>query len=192
MAARIPRVSTVMDLCRTLGWFPSGTYRTSPRAKPKALSIWHHPDYVAALQLAEETGTVSDAVRARHHLGTVSNPVFAQMYRRPATGAGGAVLAAVRVLAPRLLVLGGGGYNPWTVGRTWAAIWADLAIPDLLPPEAEAILRGLGWGDGSRPPPAPALLTTIADPPRNGPVRSEILDRIARLMRHSRAARIAV
>ncbi len=91
---RIPRVSTVMDLCRSLGWLSPATYRTSPRAKPQALSIWHDPDYIAALQQAEDTGTVSEAVRARHHLGTVSNPVFAQMYRRPATGAGAAMLAA--------------------------------------------------------------------------------------------------
>src|SRR3546814_5945327 len=29
-------------------------------------------------------------------------------------------------LAPRALVLGGGGYNPWTVGRCWAGVWATL------------------------------------------------------------------
>ncbi|HMO70434.1 MAG TPA: acetoin utilization protein AcuC, partial [Paracoccaceae bacterium] len=38
-----------------------------------------------------------------------------------------AVLAGLRGLAPRLMVLGGGGYNPWTVGRLWSLIWADLA-----------------------------------------------------------------
>ena len=27
--------------------------------------------------------------------------------------------------APRLLVLGGGGYNPWSVARCWSGIWAD-------------------------------------------------------------------
>ena len=345
---RIPRVSTVMDLCRSLGWFSPGSYRTAPCAKPKALEIWHDPDYLAALQAAERTGDVTDDIRRRHHLGTLSNPVFAQMYRRPATGAGGAmlaaellagadrgaifvpgggthhgmpdrangfcylndpvlailtlqraglgriayldidahhcdgvahgfaadpsvlmisvheearwpftggpdevgvgnminlavpagfndtemqavidrlmvpritnfaphavvlqcgadgvaedplsrlalsnnahraVLAAVRGLAPRLLVLGGGGYNPWTVARAWSTIWADLAgfaVPEQLPPEAEAILRGIGWGGSGRPPPRPALLTTMADPPRHGPVRPEVLDRIGYLMR---------
>ncbi len=29
-------------------------------------------------------------------------------------------LAAIKALAPRLLVLGGGGYNPWSVARCWA------------------------------------------------------------------------
>ena len=347
---RIPRVSTVMDLCRALGWFAQGSYRTAPCAKPKALEIWHDRDYLAALQGAEGAGEVSDDVRRRHHLGTLSNPVFPQMYRRPATGAGAAMLAAellanadagvifvpgggthhgmpdrangfcylndpvlailtlqrmglrrvayvdidahhcdgvahgfaadpgvmlmsvheearwpftgaldevgvgnminlpvprgfndsemqviidrlmipkiaafapdaivlqcgadgvtedplsrlalsnnahravlraVRAICPRLLVLGGGGYNPWTVARTWAAVWADLAgfdIPERLPPEAEEILAGIGWGGGGRPPPASNLLTSLSDPPRNGPVRTEITDRIAHLARRA-------
>ena len=48
-----------------------------------------------------------------------------------------AVVQAVMPLAPRLVVLGGGGYNPWTVGRCWALIWGTLnnhPIPDRLPP----------------------------------------------------------
>ena len=33
---------------------------------------------------------------------------------------------ALLPLAPRLVVLGGGGYNPFAVGRCWAGIWATL------------------------------------------------------------------
>lgn len=345
---RVPRVSTVMDLARALNWLPPALYRTSPRAKAAALTAWHSPAYVAALQDAETTGQVSDAVRVRHGLGTLSNPVFAQMFRRPATGAGGvllaaellasgtthtvhvpgggthhglpdrangfcylndcvlgilalkragltrvayldidahhpdgveaafatdpdilmistheenrwpfagalsdagvgnlfnlpvpaglndtemravldllilprlaahrpevivlqcgadaltedplsrltlsnnahrAVLAAIRPLAPRLLVLGGGGYNPWSVGRLWTAIWADLAgfpVPDHLPPAARGVLAALHWGGGGRPPPSPHLLTTLADPPREGPVNPDLRARLALLAR---------
>ena len=54
----------------------------------------------------------------------------------------GALLAAVRrwsAMAPRLLVLGGGGYNPWSVARCWAGMWATLnVISAVLPPAAEA------------------------------------------------------
>lgn len=91
---RVPRVSTVIDLCRALNLFPPGSYRTSPRAKPAALTLWHDPDYIAALQRAESEGVVSADVTARHGLGTLSNPVFPEMFRRPATGAGGVMLAA--------------------------------------------------------------------------------------------------
>ena len=90
---RIPRVSTVMDLSRALGWLPPGRFRVSPRAKPAAIAAFHTPDYIAALQRAEETQLVDAATRARHQIGTHANPVFPEMFRRPATSAGGAMLA---------------------------------------------------------------------------------------------------
>ena len=345
---RIPRVSTVLDLSRAMGWLPPDRYRTSPRAKPAALTTFHSAAYVAALQRAQAEGEVSAETRARHHLGTLSNPVFPQMYDRPATGVGGvllacellarasagaihvpgggthhglpdrangfcylndpalailslkragltriayvdidahhcdgvepafagdpgvrmisvheearwpwtgalsdtaqgsafnlpvpkglndtemalirdalilprlqefrpeiiilqsgadalledplarlslsnaayrATLAAIRPLAPRLLLLGGGGYNPWSVGRCWTLLWADLSgqeVPDRLPREAEAVLRGLSWNGGARPPPEERLLTSLADAPRPGPIRSELRDRLATLAR---------
>jgi len=343
---RVPRVSTVIDLCRSLGWLPSDRYRISPCAKPAALTAWHTPDYIAALQLAEATGDLPEPIRRRHNLGTLTNPIFRQIYSRPATGAGGvllaaellaraktgavyvpgggthhgmpdrangfcylndpvlgilalrragmarvayvdidahhsdgvehafaadprvlmisvheearwpftglladrgcgntfnlpvpsgfhdaemeavldqlilprvqafkpdvvmlqagadaltedplsrlslsnnahrAVLRALRTLSPRLLLLGGGGYNPWSVGRCWAGLWAELSdqkIPDRLPDDASAILRALSWGGGGRAAPTEALLTTLADPPRQGPLRVDLRDRLAQL-----------
>ena len=102
----IPRVSTVIDLCRALGWLSPDRYRTSPRAKPAALRAFHTPDYIKALQQAETDQAVSDDTRTRHGLGTLSNPVFSEMYRRPATAAGGSLLAT------DLLVHGGVVHNP--------------------------------------------------------------------------------
>lgn len=95
-----------------------------------------------------------------------------------------AVVAALRPLAPRLIVTGGGGYNPWSVGRLWTAIWgllSDQPMPDQLPPAAEAVLRGLSWNGGSRPLPAAELYTTLLDDPRPGPLRPVLLDRLAKL-----------
>ncbi|MGR3699955.1 MAG: acetoin utilization protein AcuC, partial [Roseovarius sp.] len=89
----IPRVPTVIDLCRALGWLPQSQYRTSPRAKPQALTAWHTPAYIAALQAAETSGQVTPHIRARHQIGTLSNPIFPEMFRRPATAAGGSLLA---------------------------------------------------------------------------------------------------
>ncbi|MEL6451864.1 MAG: acetoin utilization protein AcuC [Pseudomonadota bacterium] len=103
---RVPRVSTVIDLSRAMGWLPPAVYRPSPRVKPHALTIWHTPDYVAALHAAEAAQTVSDAVRTRHQIGTPNNPVFPEMYRRPATAAGGSLLAG------ELLAQGGVVYHP--------------------------------------------------------------------------------
>lgn len=341
----IPRVSTVMDLSRALGWLPDDRFIRSPRATPAALAAWHHPDYIAAVRHAEETGQVTQEVRARYHLGTHANPVFPEMYRRPATAAGASILAgellktggvvyspaggthhglpdrangfcyfndpvlailslrhhgARRVayvdidahhadgvehafahdtetllisvheerrwpftgaledrgagqvwnlpvprglhdddmalirdriilplvadfrpdavvlqcgadavtedplsrltlsnnahwqiarslasLSPRTLVLGGGGYNPWSVGRLWTGVWATLTgaeIPDRLPPEAETVLRGLVWPGrraGRNPP--EHWFTTLRDAPRNGAISDEVRTRVATL-----------
>jgi acetoin utilization protein AcuC len=350
---RVPRVSTVMDLARALGWLGPDQYRASPRAKPAALTIWHTPDYVSALHEAEARQSVDETIRSRHGIGTVSNPVFPEMFRRPATAAGASLLAgellaqggvihhpgggthhgfpdraagfcylndpvlamlslrragarrvayvdidahhadgvehafagdpetllisvheerrwpftgaladdgggnvlnlpvprgmnddemaeirealilpAVAGFAPdavvlqcgadaveedplsrlslsnnahravlrqlmaleppRLLVLGGGGYNPWSVGRLWTGIWATLnrrEIPDRLPGEGEEVLRGLRWENaraGRNPP--EHWFTTLADPPRPGPVRQEVTERLDLLSARPAAA----
>ncbi|MFB9149953.1 acetoin utilization protein AcuC [Roseovarius ramblicola] len=332
----IPRVPTVIDLCRAMGWLPASQYINSPRARPQALTAWHTPAYIAALERAEAEGRVTPMTRARHHLGTLSNPVFPEMFRRPATAAGGSLLAtdliagggvaynpgggthhgmadraagfcylndpvlalkallaqgltrvayvdidahhcdgvaaafhgeprvlmisthearrwpftgalddragshainlplprgtndsgytmalhevilpalqamrpqaivlqcgadavaedplsrlalsnnahwatvaALRPLAPRLLVLGGGGYNPWSVARLWSGVWAtlnDIDIPDRLPERARSLLAALTWTRRPLMPPD-ALIDTLRDAPREGPITDDL------------------
>ncbi len=87
------------------------------------------------------------------------------------------IVRVVRDLAPRLVVLGGGGYNPWTVGRCWAGIWAtlnDFSIPDRLPPAAEAVLRGLRFDRAVGRDPPTHWFTTLRDAPREGVVREPV------------------
>jgi acetoin utilization protein AcuC len=87
------------------------------------------------------------------------------------------VVQAIIGLTPRLVVLGGGGYNPWSVGRCWALIWGTLnnfSIPGRLPPDAEAVLRGLRFDRAAGRNPPDHWFTTLLDPPRNGPIRDEI------------------
>ena len=103
---RVPRVSTVMDLTRALGWLPPAQFITSPRAKPAALTGYHTPEYLTALQAAEAAQSVTPDIRARHGLGTPSNPIYPEMYRRPATSAGASLLAG------ELLARGGVIYAP--------------------------------------------------------------------------------
>ena len=103
---RVPRVSTVMDLSRALGWLPTAQFVTSPRAKPKALEAWHDPEYIAALQRVEASQQASADDLARFDIGSVTNPVFPEIFRRPATAAGGSILAG------ELLARGGVIYNP--------------------------------------------------------------------------------
>ena len=102
----IPRVSTVLDLVAALGWLPESGWMRSPRAKPKALSAWHREDYIAAVERAEKAGSVTEDERERYALGTHANPVFGEMYRRPATAAGASILAG------ELLKYGGVIHSP--------------------------------------------------------------------------------
>ncbi|SDF76947.1 acetoin utilization protein AcuC [Limimonas halophila] len=95
----IPRVSSCLDLCRSLGWLPDAVYHDSPRATPAELARFHDPAYIAAVQAAERTQQVSDAVKMRHHLGARGNPVFPEIFRRPATACGGSLHAASLLLA---------------------------------------------------------------------------------------------
>lgn len=102
----IERVPAVIDLTRAMGWLPPERYRTSPMAKPAVLHRFHTERYIAALRAAEAAQAVSPEVRERHALGTLSNPVFPEMYRRPATAVGGGLLAA------DLVARGGVVHNP--------------------------------------------------------------------------------
>ena len=334
----IPRVAAAIDLARAMGWVADGAYVDSPVATPEQLIRFHDPDYVAALQAAERDQRVDEETARRFNIGRNGNPVFGEVFRRPATACG-ASLKAVELLAgggivhspaggthhgradrasgfcflndpvlailafldaglarvayldldahhgdgveaafaaeprvltisihedglwprtgraderaggsarnlpvpagfndselavlldaavlpllarfrpeaivlqcgadsladdplsrlglsnraywsavarvralgcKRLLVLGGGGYNPWAVARCWAGIWAtlnDLEIPARAPPAAEAVLRGLDWNRRRAEPRPERWFTTLADEPAEGPVRDEI------------------
>ena len=89
-----------------------------------------------------------------------------------------AVLALVAT-APAAVVLGGGGYNPWTLARAWTGLWARLSgrpIPDTLPEAARRVLAGLACDLIDEDRIDPAWLTTLADAPRVGAVRTEVRD----------------
>ncbi len=335
----VPRVSVCTDLIRAMGWLDPARYHDAPMASIEALTRFHDPDYIAALRRAEAAQAVSAEERARYRIGADGNPVYREVFSRPATSAGGVMLAArlvaeggivhvpgggthhgrrdrasgfcylndsvlgimewldqgltnivyldidahhgdgvqdafhddgrvltisiheekrwpftgaaddraggaarnfpvpagfndsemrhlmvhailplirarrteaimlqagadgleedplaklslsnnvhrgiasaLRDLAPRLVVTGGGGYNPFTTGRCWAGIWAglnDIAIPDRLPPTAEAVLRGVPYHRAAGRNPPEHWFTTLVDPPRTGPIRDIIRD----------------
>ncbi|MCX7382232.1 MAG: acetoin utilization protein AcuC [Alphaproteobacteria bacterium] len=335
----VPRVSVCTDLIRAMGWLDPAVYHDAPMAGDAELTRFHDADYIAALRRAEASQSVSAEDRARFRIGADGNPVYREVFSRPATSAGGVMLATrlvagggivhcpgggthhgrkdrasgfcylndsvlgistwldlgltnivyldidahhgdgvqdafhddarvltisiheekrwpftggaddraggaawnfpvpagfndsemrhlmvhavlplirarrpqaimlqagadgleedplarlslsnnvhrgiasvLREMAPRLVVTGGGGYNPFTTGRCWAGIWAalnDIAIPDRLPADAEAVLRAVPYHRAiGRNPPA-QWFTTLADPPRTGPIRGIIRD----------------
>ena len=106
----IPRVSTTLDLIRALGWFDPARYVDSPRATVTELTRFHTPGYIAALIRAEETQQVDPADCERHRIGADGNPVYREIFRRPATSAGGVIHAArVTAATPGIVHVPGGG-----------------------------------------------------------------------------------
>lgn len=102
----IPRVSAAIDLCRALGWLPASVYIDSPVATPDQLARFHDRDYIAAVMAAEADQAVGETARARYNLGANGNPIFGEVFRRPATACG-ATLRAIELLAG-----GGAVYSP--------------------------------------------------------------------------------
>jgi acetoin utilization protein AcuC len=77
----------------------------------------------------------------------------------------------------RSVVLGGGGYNPWTVVRCWGGLWGRLSgreIPAVLPPAAQELLQNFECDLVDEEDILGSWITTLADQPNNGPVRKEV------------------
>ncbi|GIL02545.1 MAG: acetoin utilization protein AcuC [Alphaproteobacteria bacterium] len=84
---------------------------------------------------------------------------------------------ALAGLSGSTVVLGGGGYNPWTVARCWAGLWGRLSgrsIPDMLPPDSVALLQGLSCDLIDEEDMLAGWTTTLADPRHDGPVRPAV------------------
>ena len=92
---------------------------------------------------------------------------------------GGLWRAVERLVAeqPRAAVLGGGGYNPWTVIRCWSGLWGRLSgqvMPETLPVEAQDMLRGLHCDLIDEDEIDESWISTLVDRPNSGPVRPEV------------------
>jgi acetoin utilization protein AcuC len=75
------------------------------------------------------------------------------------------------------VILGGGGYNPWTVTRYWAGMWGRISgqpFPERLPAAATEYLRAMECDLIDDDEVDEVWLTTLADSPYPGPIRDEI------------------
>jgi len=87
------------------------------------------------------------------------------------------VVSRLGALAPRLVVCGGGGYNPYLLARCWSGIWAvlnGLPIPEILPPTAAALLREVEYFRAAGRNPPAHWLNCLRDTAEAGTVRDEV------------------
>ena len=111
----IPRVSAVLDLVRALGICDKEEYKTGPCAKPELLKSFHTADYIAVLKKTEVSQKISEKDAKTYNIGSLSNPVFPEMFKRPATSVGSSLLAADLVAnGGRAYSLGGGLHHGMT------------------------------------------------------------------------------
>lgn len=85
--------------------------------------------------------------------------------------------------SPRAVILGGGGYNPWTTARLWTGMWGLLAGHDIrgaLPEGARAVLAALECDLVDDKDRDEAWLTMLVDAPNAGPIRPEVAALIER------------
>ena len=75
------------------------------------------------------------------------------------------------------VIVGGGGYNPWTVTRYWTGLWGRISgqeIPEQLPQPAADLLRGMECDLVDEEDVDVGWYGTIADSPNPGPVRDSV------------------
>jgi len=128
----VPRVSVCTDLCRALGWLPDDVYRDAPMATDDQLTRFHDPAYITALRQAERNQSVTDAIRTRFRIGADGNPVYREVFSRPATSAGGVMLAAKLAAEGRHVHCPGGGTHHGRPNRASGFCYLNDCVLGLL------------------------------------------------------------
>ena len=95
------RISNVFDLSKILN-FDNVKYFNSKIASEKQLLIFHNKDYIDILRVTEKTQKISLENMKKYNIGTVSNPIFNEMYRRHAIATGSLILASDLILNKKL------------------------------------------------------------------------------------------
>ena len=95
----IARVWPAIDICRAEGWLDNADYVAVPPASKALLSRFHDNAYIEALWQAETDQDLPDRLKDRFAIGRNSNPIFKEVYRRPATAAHASYLGARYLLA---------------------------------------------------------------------------------------------
>jgi acetoin utilization protein AcuC len=83
----------------------------------------------------------------------------------------------LRELGLPTVVVGGGGYNPWTVTRYWTGLWGRISgqsLPDTLPQQAVDMLGSMECDLVDEEDVDETWITTIEDRPNPGPVREAV------------------
>ena len=87
------RISNVFDLAKLMN-FKKVFYYKSKIASVDDLCMFHEKEYVELLKKTEQTQNITKYNSKKYNLGTVSNPIFKEMFRRHAAATGSLLMAA--------------------------------------------------------------------------------------------------
>ncbi|EDP74931.1 acetoin utilization protein AcuC [Hydrogenivirga sp. 128-5-R1-1] len=89
-------------------------------------------------------------------------------------------LEAFRIVRDALgkgVYLGGGGYNPIALARSWAMIWCEISgrdIPENITPQGREVLEAVDWEEFDDEIDRSYMYEKLIDEPRTGEIREEM------------------
>ena len=99
------RVWPSVELIRLMGWINENQIIKNSPAEISELIKFHDLDYVKALKRAEKDQTLPDKLKKKFNIGIGNNPIFSEVFSRPATAAQASIKAVEMIVNKRILEL---------------------------------------------------------------------------------------
>ena len=108
------RVWPSVELIKMMGWIDDKQIVKHSPAHIEELIKFHDVDYVLALKEAEEKQTLPQEMKIKYNIGIGNNPIFKEVFSRPATAAKASITAIESIAAKkanRILNISGGTHH---------------------------------------------------------------------------------
>ena len=108
------RVWPSVELIKLMGWVKEDQIIKNSPADISELIKFHDLDYVKALKKAEEDQNLPDNLKKKFNIGIGNNPIFREVFSRPATAAKASIKAVEMILnkkAKKILNISGGTHH---------------------------------------------------------------------------------
>ena len=108
------RVWPSVELIRLMGWVKEDQIIKNSPADISELIKFHDLDYVKALKKAEEDQYLPDNLKKQFNIGIGNNPIFSEVFSRPATAAQASIKAVEMIAdkkAKKILNISGGTHH---------------------------------------------------------------------------------
>ena len=108
------RVWPSVELIKLMGWIKKEQIIKNKPAEIEELVKFHDIEYVRALKIAEEKQELPEHVKRKYNIGIGNNPIFSEVFSRPASAAKASVKAVEMIAgrdAKKILNISGGTHH---------------------------------------------------------------------------------